>query len=152
MALVKFNAGKVQYDETTHKCTPLPHKGVISIKVNSDEEGFYDFTWTPKSSNGERDELLIIPGDVSFKPVKSCTTGRVVALTFLSSGAKNLYWFQDVGDDEQLNSFTTKDNEIIRKINELIAVGDDDDDDEEQATAEPPAETHTENAPLAQES
>ncbi|EDK40719.1 hypothetical protein PGUG_04817 [Meyerozyma guilliermondii ATCC 6260] len=151
MALVKFNAGKVQYDETTHKCTPLPHKGVISIKVNSDEEGFYDFTWTPKSSNGERDELLIIPGDVSFKPVKSCTTGRVVALTFLSSGAKNLYWFQDVGDDEQLNSFTTKDDEIIRKINELIAVGDDD-DDEEQATAEPPAETHTENAPLAQES
>lgn len=137
MALVKFNAGKVQYDDSTHECKPLPQKGVISIKVNADDESFYDFTWTPKNSNVEPDELLVIPGDVSFKQVKSCTTGRVVALTFLSSGAKNLYWFQDVGDDDELNKFTEKDQQIVCKINKLIAVGDDDNDAEPEQPQEP---------------
>ena len=92
---IKFNAGKVEYDEETKRCTPLPHKGVISIKPNADDEDFFDFTWSPKangSGNVEKDELLVIPGDVSFKQVTSCKTGRVFALTFLSSGGKNLYW------------------------------------------------------------
>lgn len=127
MALVKFNAGKVQYDESTHKCTPLPHKGVVTIRPNSDEDGFYDFTWTPKSSNMETDELLLIPGDVTFRRVALCTTGRVVALVFLSSGAKNMYWFQDVGDDDELDKLTAKDLEVIRKVNELISELEEDD-------------------------
>lgn len=130
---VKFNAGKVQYDEETKRCTPLPFKGVVSIKPNSDEDEFYDFTWTPKSNTTrsiEKDELLIIPGDVSFKQVKSCKTGRVFALTFLSSGAKNLYWFQDVGDDDELDKLTEKDKAIIKNIEELITPNGDDEDEE----------------------
>lgn len=134
---IKFNAGKVQYDEETKKCTPLPHKGVITIKPNADDEDFYDFTWSPKSSNSgnvEKDELLIIPGDVSFKKVESCKTGRVLALTFLSSGAKNLYWLQDLGDDDKLDKLTDKDQEIIDRVNALVAPG----GDEPEPEAEEP--------------
>lgn len=122
---IKFNAGKVQYDEDTKQCKPLPHKGHVTIRPASDD-GFYDFVWSPKSNSGlEKDELLIIPGDVTFKQVKSCTTGRVFALTFLSSGAKNLYWLQDVGDDEVLDKLTDKDQELLASVQSLVAAEDD---------------------------
>ena len=120
---VKFNAGKVLYDEESKTCTPLPHKGTVTIKPNAEDDEFYDFIWAPKNNSGnvEPDELLVIPGDVSFKKMQSCSTGRVVALTFLSSGAKNMYWLQDVGDDEELNKLTEKDQKILENVNELLA-------------------------------
>ena len=37
---LKFHAGKVQYDEETNRCTPLQHKGVISIKPSAEEPDF----------------------------------------------------------------------------------------------------------------
>lgn len=119
---IKFNAGKVQYDEESKLCTPLPHKGQVTIKPLAEEEGFYNFVWSPKSSSGnvEKDDLLIIPGDATFKPVKSCSTGRVFALTFLSSGAKSLYWLQDVGDDERLDLLTGQDLDILKSVQELL--------------------------------
>lgn len=132
---IKFNAGKVQYDEETHRCNPLPHKGIVTIKPSLEDEEFYDFIWTPKgngSGNVEKDELLIIPGDVSFKQVKSCDTGRVLALKFLSSGARHLYWLQDVGDDEILNKLTPKDEELIKDVNSIISVPEDKEDGEEE--------------------
>lgn len=135
---IKFNAGKVEYDEETHKCTPLPFKGVIQIKPSQDDPDFLSFTWTPKPDNMngslstvESDELLLIPGDVSFKHVKSCDTGRVFKLTFLSSGANHLYWFQDVGDLDQLDKLTDKDMKIIKDIEEMIALNDEEEDEEE---------------------
>ncbi|CAK9438512.1 uncharacterized protein LODBEIA_P27360 [Lodderomyces beijingensis] len=151
---LKFHAGKIQYDEETNRCTPLPYKGVISIKPSAEEPDFLDFTWTPKQDqtqqlnqasssnmdgsalNGstpiEKDELLLIPGDVTIKIIKSCNTGRVFAFTFMSSGAKYLYWLQDVGDIDNLNKFTDKDNKLIQQISELVTANDDEDDEEEE--------------------
>ncbi|KAI5954716.1 hypothetical protein KGF57_003739 [Candida theae] len=135
---LKFHAGKVQYNEDTNRCTPLPYEGVISIKPSAEEPDFLDFTWTPKPDqtsqiNGtqqvEKDELLLIPGDVTIKTIKSCNTGRVFAFTFLSSGAKYLYWLQDVGDVDDLGKLTEKDNKLIQSISSLISLGDDEDVD-----------------------
>lgn len=121
---IKFNAGKVQYDEELHKCTPLPHKGTVKIRPLAEEDGFFEFVWSPKSGSGNvaKDELLIIPGDVTFKPVLLCATGRVVALTFLSSCAKNLYWLQDVGDDDDAGRWTEKDLGVVDAVRQLVAV------------------------------
>lgn len=120
MSSFSFNAGHVLYDEDSHKCTPLPHKGVITIQPSAEEEGFFDFIWAPKSNSGaRRHELVLIPGDFSFKPVKSCSTGRVVALTF-SSGQKSLYWLQDLGDEDSLDKFTKKDDEILAKFHAVV--------------------------------
>lgn len=123
MSLLKVNAGKVLYDEATHKCTPLAPRGVITVRPSADEESFFDFKWTPKlQSTGaaEADDLLLIPGDVTVKPVASCKSGRVFALTFLSSGAKHLYWLQDVGDDDELAEWTARDKSLLAKLSELI--------------------------------
>ncbi|RLV94328.1 26S proteasome regulatory subunit RPN13 [Spathaspora sp. JA1] len=141
---IKFHAGKVQYDDETNRCTPLPHKGVISIKPSVDEPDFLDFTWSAKSDstqttvsgNIEKDEFLLIPGDVTIKQIKSCTTGRVIGLTFLSSGAKYLYWLQDVGDIDQLDKWTEKDEKIIREISELICAEEEDEEEEEEEEEE----------------
>lgn len=133
---IKFHAGKVQYDEETNRCTPLPHRGVISIKPSTDEPDFLDFTWTAKQDSTqattgtiERDELLLIPGDVTIKHIQSCKTGRVIAFTFLSSGAKYLYWIQDVGDIDQLDKLTEKDQKIILDIKELITVSEEEEEE-----------------------
>ncbi|EER31951.1 hypothetical protein CTRG_04734 [Candida tropicalis MYA-3404] len=134
---LKFHAGKIQYDEETNRCTPLQHKGVISIKPSAEEPDFLDFTWTPKQDQTqattgtiERDEFLLIPGDVTVKHIKSCNTGRVFALTFLSSGAKYLYWLQDVGDIDNLDKLTEKDQKIIQDINELISINEEEEEEE----------------------
>lgn len=135
--MLRIHAGKVQYDENTKECTPLPTKGVIMMRPSREEVGFFNFKWSPRSStsNVESDRLLIIPGDVTFKHVKSCKTGRVVALTFLSSGAKHLYWLQDVGegtdDEEELSKLTEKDQYLINSINEMIQSQEDEEDDDE---------------------
>ncbi|KAI5953386.1 hypothetical protein KGF54_002758 [Candida jiufengensis] len=139
---IKFHAGKVKYDEETNRCTPLPYKGVISIKPSTEEPDFLDFIWTPKQQdqtqqiNGsqqiEKDELLLIPGDVSIKIIKSCNTGRVFSFTFSSSGAKYLYWLQDIGDIDNLSKFTEKDNKLIQQINTLISTENDGLDEDKQ--------------------
>lgn len=127
---IRFNAGKVQYDEESKRCTPLPHKGHVTIRPLPEEDGFFDLVWAPKASLGlEKDELLIIPGDVTFKPVASCKTGRVLALTFLSSGAKSMYWLQDVGDDDQPGVLTAADSELVAQVQALVAAPDDDKDE-----------------------
>lgn len=121
---IKFNAGKVQYDEETKKCTPLPHKGQVVIKP-LEEEGCFDFRWSPKGNLGnvEVDERLIIPGDMTFKQVKLCNTGRVIALTFVSSGDRSLYWLQDVGDVEEYGQWTEKDQELLKSLQALVEEG-----------------------------
>lgn len=141
MVVLKFNAGKVQYDEETKRCTPLPFKGTITILPNADEEEFYDFVWAPKSNTTrsiEKDELLIMPGDVSFKQVKSCKTGRVFALTFLSSGDKNLYWLQDVGDEDDLDKLTEKDEKLLKLIQEAITYKEEEEEEEKEVKDETP--------------
>ncbi|EGV63964.1 hypothetical protein PSN45_003959 [Yamadazyma tenuis] len=152
MSTIKFNAGKVEYDEDTHECVPFPQKGVVTITPRSEEGSFYNFNWTQKSSEDgyfEIQEYLIIPGDVSFKQVSSCKTGRVLALTFLSSGAKHLFWLQDVGDDEELDKLTDKDVDLVKRINELFTPMDDEDEDEDEKPQkeEPPQPATTTNEP-----
>ncbi|GMM35968.1 proteasome regulatory particle lid subunit [Saccharomycopsis crataegensis] len=139
--ILKFKAGKVDYNEETHKCTPKPLKGEVTIKKVEDDESFYDFSWESREKtaagvahNPDEDELLIIPGDVTWKHVKSCTTGRVFCLNF-TSGAKSFYWMQDKNDNEDDPSeLSAKDKEIAAKIQKLIsddsAAADDDDEDD----------------------
>ncbi|KAK6463217.1 proteasome complex subunit Rpn13 ubiquitin receptor-domain-containing protein [Scheffersomyces coipomensis] len=145
---IKFNAGKVQYDDNTHRCTPLAHKGVISIKANPEEPELFDFVWSPKGdvtvagNVPEKENLLLMPGDVSFKHIKSCQTGRVFALTFFSSGAKYLYWLQDVGDIDQVDQLTQKDINLAKSVNDLISMKyDEEEDDEEEEEQEPDQES-----------
>ncbi|KAH3668134.1 hypothetical protein OGAPHI_001888 [Ogataea philodendri] len=121
---LKFKAGKVDYNEETKVYTPNPVKGEIVISQSDEGDEFYLFVWKPRDntvSGIDSEELLVIAGDVTWKKVKSCKSGRVYMLTFLSSGAKNLFWMQDINQDENdLSKETDQDKEIYRKINELF--------------------------------
>ncbi|QPG76382.1 hypothetical protein FOA43_003771 [Brettanomyces nanus] len=129
---IKFKAGRVECKENTGIYTPNPIKGEIGLKASEEGEGFYSFTWSPRDktvTGVENDELLVIAGDVTWRRVKSCTTGRVYMLLFLSSGAKYMYWMQDPNDDEDdLSKETEKDEQLFNKINELFQPSGDDDD------------------------
>ncbi|AOA61999.1 26S proteasome regulatory subunit [Komagataella phaffii CBS 7435] len=125
MAIIKFNAGKVKIDEETKLCTPLATRGEIIVQLSAEGEEFYDFKWVPtENTAGEGNQsetFLVIPGDVTWKHVKSCKDGRVFKLTFLSSGAKSLFWMQDDnGNEDDPSELTTKDKEISEKITKLF--------------------------------
>ena len=48
--LFSFHAGKVVYEESTHKCIPDPVKGKVSITPSQDSPGWYSFKWTSRET------------------------------------------------------------------------------------------------------
>ncbi len=123
MSTIKFRAGRVNYDAEKKLAIPQPIQGQITIKQSDEDESFYSFEWAPKDNvtNVEPEDLLVIPGDVTWKQVEEAKTGRVFALTFLSSGARHLFWLQEVNEDEDdLSALSKKDKEILAKIEKIF--------------------------------
>lgn len=97
---LRFNAGQVSFNEALQKYIPLPTPGEIIVDNSPEGDGCYSFVWRPRdSTSAETEELLVFQGDVVWQKINSCTSGRVYMLAFLSSGAKHLYWMQDVNDE-----------------------------------------------------
>ncbi|KAG0683684.1 hypothetical protein C6P40_000791 [Pichia californica] len=126
---LKFNAGKVEYNEKLDAYVPLPTPGEIIVDHSSEGEGCYSFTWKPRNNDSVIiDELLVFEGDVVWQKINSCKSGRVYMLAFLSSGAKSMYWMQDVNDDgageddddELLFKDSKKDLEIAAKLRSFL--------------------------------
>lgn len=126
---LKFNAGKVDYNAELDQYVPLKTPGEITINQSAEGEGCFSFTWKPKNSTSQDiEELLVFQGDVVWKKVNSCTSGRVYMLAFLSSGAKHLYWMQDVNDvgageddsDAALSTDSKQDRNISAEIRTVL--------------------------------
>lgn len=132
---LKFNAGKVLYDEDTNECTPAQTPGEIIIEHSPEGEGCYSFTWRPrgKDQNVEGDELFVFQGDVVWKKINSCKSGRVYMFAFLSSGAKHFFWMQDpngfatedTDDEALLSKDSPRDLELAAMIKEVFSDGQD---------------------------
>ncbi|CCH43744.1 hypothetical protein BN7_3298 [Wickerhamomyces ciferrii] len=123
MSTIKFRAGRVKYDADKKLATPEPIQGQITIKPSDEDESFYSFEWAPKDNvpNVEKEELLVVPGDVTWKQVEEANTGRVFALQFLSSSARHLFWLQEINDDEdEPSALSKKDQDILRKIEKIF--------------------------------
>ena len=130
---LRFNAGKVDYDEDKQVYTPLPTPGEIIIDHSPEGEGCYSFVWRPRGqSTGQPEsafELFVFQSDVVWKRINSCTTGRVYMLGFYSSGAKHRFWMQDLNDEgaienddeEALKAASAKDIEIEKQIQEVFS-------------------------------
>ncbi|KAF6011759.1 hypothetical protein HII13_002227 [Brettanomyces bruxellensis] len=122
--VLKFHAGKVDFNEQTGIYTPNSVKGEIILQPSEEGEGFYSFKWSPRDdtvSGVESEDLLLIADDVAWRHVKSCKTGRVYMLLFLSSGAKHMYWMQDDnGEEDDPSKETEKDKKIFEKFHELF--------------------------------
>lgn len=135
MPQIKFRAGRVNYDAEKKLATPEPIQGEITIKQSDEDESFYSFQWAPKDNvpNVEPEDLLVIPGDVTWTQVEEAKTGRIFALTFLSSGARHLFWLQEVNDDEDdLSALSKKDKEILERIEKIFEPVEEEEEEEEK--------------------
>lgn len=132
---IKFNAGRVEFDELNVLCKPEPQKGIITIKPLQEDSDFFSLLWTPKESTSiEIEELLLIPGDVAFKKVSLCSTGRVLSLSFMLSLAKHFFWLQDVGDLDDPLIWTSKDLSLLKQLNDIVDLEDEVDLEREKDT------------------
>jgi 26S proteasome regulatory subunit N13 len=132
---IRFRAGRVLYDEQTKIATPEQIQGVITIQPSPEEESFYSFEWTPKDKvvSVEKEELLVIPGDVTWKQITQAKTGRIFELKFLSSGARHLFWLQEVNDNEDdLSELSKKDQELLERIDKIFEPAEEEQEEEEE--------------------
>jgi 26S proteasome regulatory subunit N13 len=124
--IIQFKAGKVEYDEETKQCTPERGTGLIKVAKNPEDPMLYSFIWEPRGNYktvagpDARDELLLFPGDAQWKHVKQCTTGRVFALTFKSSGQKLIFWMQNPTDGENPGDLSAEDKRLSESLQKLL--------------------------------
>lgn len=124
--LIQFKAGKVDYNEQTKQCTPKRGTGLIKVTKNPEDPMLYSFIWEPRGNYktvagpDTRDELLLFPGDAQWTHVKQCTTGRVFALKFKSSGQKLVFWLQSPTDGENLGELSAEDKRISAELRKLL--------------------------------
>ncbi|ODQ64124.1 hypothetical protein NADFUDRAFT_27645 [Nadsonia fulvescens var. elongata DSM 6958] len=130
--LLTFKAGKVRYDETTKRATPLAGKGLVTVAHHEEDATFVSLVWERRgpgavdshdgSEETEREELLLFPGDAQWVHCKKCTTGRVFALKFKSSGDRLLFWLQEDNGQAEPGTLSAADNEISAVLNSLLNV------------------------------
>lgn len=124
--IIQFKAGKVRYDEETKQCTPERGTGLIKVAKNPDDPMFYTFVWEPRGNHktvagpDARNELFLFPGDAQWTHVKQCTTGRVFALTFKSSGQKLIFWMQSPTDGDNAGDVSADDKSLSEKLQKLL--------------------------------
>jgi 26S proteasome regulatory subunit N13 len=109
--LIEFKAGQMFKENNSKWVYPDKRKGLVILK-QSPEDGLLHFVWKDRTTGVVERDLIVFPGDVVFKRVKECTTGRVYVLEFHSSKQKFFFWMQEAKDD--------KDNEICEKVNQYI--------------------------------
>lgn len=122
-SIVQFKAGRVEYDEETKQATPKRGQGLVKVTKNPDDPSLFSFIWEPrgKNKNAEKDELLLFPGDASWTHVTECTTGRVFALTFKTSGQKLLFWMQSpVESGKPVGELTKDDNKVAEQLAKIL--------------------------------
>jgi hypothetical protein len=105
--LLEFKAGKMNKEGNLVK--PDTRKGLIQITV---EENILHFKWKERTANRAEDDLLLFPGDATFKKVEKVKDGRVYMLEFTNGDRQMFFWMQEPKID--------KDEEYCTKINEYL--------------------------------
>ncbi|CCK69082.1 proteasome regulatory particle lid subunit RPN13 KNAG_0B06550 [Huiozyma naganishii CBS 8797] len=130
---IQFRAGMAQYDEASGLCTALPAQGRITMRPNDEEQslGFWDFEWRPTGTTGEPIQLILIPGETHWVPLRSCKTGRVFCLVF-SSNEKYFFWLQEKNKAGLApGKWSPADLALYDRIKKLLAFADEDEDEDE---------------------
>lgn len=132
--VIKFRAGKCDYDEESKVCTAKPMKGEIQIKPSEEAEGFFDFQWSTKERvagvSVDPIEFILIPGETKWVDIRSAKNGRVLCLLF-STGEKWFFWLQDKHQgSEESNEWSETDKELLAKLQKLLEFEDEDEEQE----------------------
>eukprot|EP01062_Namystynia_karyoxenos_P059358 TRINITY_DN50797_c0_g1_i1.p1 TRINITY_DN50797_c0_g1~~TRINITY_DN50797_c0_g1_i1.p1 ORF type:complete len:328 (+),score=82.23 TRINITY_DN50797_c0_g1_i1:101-985(+) len=103
--VMEFRAGKLTRSGTTVR--PDKRKGLVQVWV---EDGGLKLKWVDRRTGTVEDEHFLFQGEVAWKRVEKCTTGRVYVLDF---GARQLFFWMQEPDESH-------DAEYARRINEYI--------------------------------
>ena len=82
------------------------------VMVEQGDDQLMHFKWKDRTSGNFEGDYIIFPGDVEFKKVPQCTTGRVFLLKFKENGNKLFFWMQEPKAD--------KDEELCKKVNDYL--------------------------------
>ncbi|GAA5820007.1 hypothetical protein JCM10212_006154 [Sporobolomyces blumeae] len=114
--LVQFKAGRSFRQGDSNQVVSQPDRGLVYLE---EEDGLLHFYYKDLSTSSVVEDLIIFPGDASFKAAHR--SSRVSVLKFNSSSARHFFWHQDVDlSDEAFD-------DRIDKVNQLIG-GEPDDD------------------------
>ncbi|XP_054167965.1 uncharacterized protein LOC128965320 [Oppia nitens] len=112
--LVEFRAGKMTAERTGPKKMMLKpvkeRKGLLYVQQTDDQ--LMHFCWKDRQTGHIEDDLIIFPGDIEFKKISQCKTGRVFVLKFKSNDRRLFFWSQEPKVD--------KDDDYVTKINDYL--------------------------------
>jgi len=108
--LLEFKAGKMTFTPTTKLVVADKRKGIIQIKQNP-EDNLLRFIWKDRITGAEELNLIIFPGEASFRRVEE-SKARVYVLEWKDLDKKLFFWIQEIKED--------KDKENCARLNLLI--------------------------------
>ncbi|GAA5857508.1 hypothetical protein JCM5353_001843 [Sporobolomyces roseus] len=107
--IIQFKAGRSFREGETNQVVSQPDRGIVYLE---EEDGLLHFYYKDLSSSTVVEDLIIFPGDATFKIANK--QNKVSVLKFNSSSARHFFWHQDQGLSEQ--EFEARG----KRVNELI--------------------------------
>ncbi|KAL8687047.1 MAG: hypothetical protein Q9218_006671 [Villophora microphyllina] len=134
--IITFKAGICDFDNlkassNPPKITARPTPGYLFLYEGHEDELIH-FCWRPRNASMREAEpdLVMVPGDGSFKPyktgdagsMKSPTNGRIFVLKFQSSSARHLFWLQSKTQHESGDQawFSPRDLKLGEIVDQLL--------------------------------
>lgn len=129
--LITFKAGRCELDgdgkPSKVKCLPEP--GYIYLY---NDDGLISFCWRPRSQAIDDEpplSLVMVPGDGRFVPYQpedqptAKTNGRILALKFMSSSTRHLFWMQSKPQSPSGDPawFSLRDRKIVDLVDQLLS-------------------------------
>jgi len=109
--LLEFKAGKMTFTPTSKLVVADKRKGLIQLKQNP-EDYLLRFIWKDRVTGTEELNLIIFPGEASFRKVEE-SKARVYVLEWKDLDDKKFFfWIQEIKEE--------KDKENCEKLNQLI--------------------------------
>jgi len=93
---------------------PDDRKGLLFVRRSAGDNQVH-IHWMDRRTGAIELDILATPGDLEFRRIDQCKTGRVYALKYTRSTQRYFFWMQEPQMD--------KDVEFCQRLNELIASG-----------------------------
>eukprot|EP00166_Cyanidium_caldarium_P003386 ctg_327.g164 len=89
--LLQFRAGRMNWDGG--RVTADARKG--RVRLARTHEGLFLFQWMERDAEQVEENLIVFPGEATWRRVSECTTGRVYLLEFHTSDKRLFFWMQE---------------------------------------------------------
>eukprot|EP01117_Protostelium_nocturnum_P012111 TRINITY_DN443_c0_g1_i2.p1 TRINITY_DN443_c0_g1~~TRINITY_DN443_c0_g1_i2.p1 ORF type:complete len:228 (-),score=65.60 TRINITY_DN443_c0_g1_i2:426-1109(-) len=107
--LVEYRCGKMNTG-TNQQLVAEKRKGILQVLQTPD--ALMHFVWKDRTTGSTEDDLIIFPGEATFKKLKQVENGRVFLLEFPATSRRLFFWSQEAAVE--------KDEDTVSKVNQFI--------------------------------